>query len=152
MVLSSIFGGIYVRTCVIVYLRVCIRICMYVYIMSSIEHVSSSRASDTLQHTVHTATHCSTLQHTVAHCNTATHRFVASLLYTCNRTSYTCIQSCNTMALIGKYCCIFVLRHPAAHCGSLQHIAARGSILQHTTAHCNTLQRTAMHFPDSVQV
>jgi len=73
---------------------------------------------NTLQHTVHTATHCNTLQHTAPYCNTLHHTATH-----CNKLQHSATL-CNTL---------YTLQHTAPHC----------TTLHHTATHCNTLQHTA---------
>jgi len=72
---------------------------------------------------IHTATHCKTLQHTATCCNTLQH------------------TATDVIA-------VFTLQHTARHCKTLQHAATHCNILHQTSSqysHCNTLQHAATH-------
>ena len=84
-----------------------------------------------LPKSLHTATHCNTLQYTAKHCNklqhTATH---------CNTLQHTATHF-NPIHLL---MCIYTGTLPHGAPITLQHTATHCNTLQHTTTHCNTLQ------------
>jgi len=92
-----------------------------------------------MQHSQHTANHCSTLQHTATHCNTlqhtATHCYNLQLPHV-------------KLTAVGFHLCLSHIRlFPAgnnSHCHTLQ--------LQHTATHCSTLQHTATHCSNPLQI
>ena len=105
---------------------------------------------NTLQHTQHTATHCSSLQHTATHCDILQHtaKYYNILQHTATH--------CNTLKTLqhnATYCDTLqhtathyhALQYTVTHCSTLQHIIIHCNTLQHTAIYCNTLHHTARH-------
>jgi len=99
---------------------------------------------------LHTATHCNTLQHTATHGYCATPQssldwFKADLSARPDLIHRKIPHSahCNTLKHTGTRC--NRLQQTATDCNRLQQTASHCNTLQHTATHCSTLQHTATH-------
>ena len=101
-----------------------------------------------LNHFLHTATHCNTLQHTATHCNTLQHVTTHSKIHISDLHFHVCINIRpphweKTYRHSATHC--NTLQHTVKHCNTLQHTATHCNTLHHNASHCNTLQHTATH-------
>ena len=58
---------------------------------------------------------------------------------------YVCVCTCAFLVVAGPQHEVWLIRHFATHCNTLQHTATHCNTLQHTATHCNTLQHKARH-------